>query len=863
MGRLSVSPRPYQLVPMLMALRLDPVRLLIADDVGVGKTIEAGLIAREMLDRGLVSRVGVLCPPHLCDQWSTELREKFNIETALIQPSRMARLERELPRQDRSVFQHYQHVVASIDFVKAAHYRDSFVQNAPDLIIVDEAHAAARPRSDRGRVQQQRHELLQQLAEDPELNLVLVTATPHSGIEESFRSLLGLLKPEFDLPEDRDLPRDRVARHFVQRKRPDLERWLGRDTPFPERDSAEWPYEMTPEYERLYEDVRTYCQEFVSAGGELHQQQRRVRYWAATAILRCLLSSPSAAEAMLQARRERHLAGNDVDRTGADPESFAPQVLDSADEEEPTDYIPTAPLEHAIIDLQEDEVRRLDGFLSRAKKLAGIEVDAKLAAICEVVGGLLGEGFHPIVYCRFIATAEYVAEQLQDLLQQKHRGLRVQAVTGNDGTSEQRSELVETLVGEPVRVLVATDCLSEGINLQEHFDAVVHYDLPWNPNRLEQREGRVDRYGQQRDMVKTVLLYGTNNVIDLTVLEVLIRKARSIRERWGFSVPVPDSDELVQAVIDGVLLRQSETGHQLSLPIESAAVVGYHQRLDDAAAREEESRSRFAQRTIRPDEVQRELEELEPVLGSVLDLRRFVADALQRVWGALEPTSDPDVFEVQPGELGAVFSERVRGLSFPLRVSFAGLLPDDPLPSRRQDVLALGRNHPLVAAIADHVLARSLAESRETPFFARSSAIVTNVVDRRTAVFVLRLRYLLSETRQKPTFAEEIVTAACRVGDGVVEWIEPREAAVEFLASATPARNLSPEERAEHVRWALELLEREDDWQRPLVEERVTMVMDAHERLRQQAGGGRLNVEPHEPPDVLGCFVLVPAPASD
>ena len=106
-------------------------------------------------------------------------------------------------------------------------------------------------------------------------------------------------------------------------------------------------------------------------------------------------------------------------------------------------------------------------------------------------------------------------------------------------------------------------------------------------------------------------------------------------------------------------------------------------------------------------------------------------------------------------------------------------------------------------------------------------------------------------------------TYACRVGDGVVEWIEPREAAVELLASATPARNLSPEERAEHVRWALELLEREDDWQRPLVEERVTMVMDAHERLRQQAGGGRLNVEPHEPPDVLGCFVLVPAPASD
>ena len=104
--------------------------------------------------------------------------------------------------------------------------------------------------------------------------------------------------------------------------------------------------------------------------------------------------------------------------------------------------------------------------------------------------------------------------------------------------------------------------------------------------------------------MKTVLLYGSNNAIDLTVLEVLIRKARDIRKRWGFSVPVPESDELVQAVIDSVLERRADGGQQLALPIESAAAAGFQQRLDEAAAREEESRSRFAHRTIRPDEVQ-------------------------------------------------------------------------------------------------------------------------------------------------------------------------------------------------------------------------------------------------------------------
>lgn len=111
LGRISVVPRPYQFVPLIMALRLDPVRLLIADDVGVGKTIEAAMIAREMLDRGLAKRLAVLCPAHLCYQWERELSEKFGLEAAVIQPSRMARLERDLPRQDLSVYEHYRYLV--------------------------------------------------------------------------------------------------------------------------------------------------------------------------------------------------------------------------------------------------------------------------------------------------------------------------------------------------------------------------------------------------------------------------------------------------------------------------------------------------------------------------------------------------------------------------------------------------------------------------------------------------------------------------------------------------------------------------------------------------------------------------------
>ncbi|MFQ5769684.1 MAG: SNF2-related protein, partial [bacterium] len=111
MGHLNCRPRPYQLVPLLMALRLKPVRMLIADDVGIGKTIEAALIARELLDRGEVKRVAVVCPPYLCDQWQKELSEKFNLNAKIVRTNTLARLERNLPRQNVSVFEYYPHII--------------------------------------------------------------------------------------------------------------------------------------------------------------------------------------------------------------------------------------------------------------------------------------------------------------------------------------------------------------------------------------------------------------------------------------------------------------------------------------------------------------------------------------------------------------------------------------------------------------------------------------------------------------------------------------------------------------------------------------------------------------------------------
>src|SRR5208283_3444537 len=195
LGRVSIRPRVYQFVPLLMALRLDPIRLLVADDVGVGKTIEALLIAREMLDRGEIRRLCVLCPPYLCDQWQKELSEKANLDAVVIRSGTVGQLDRRKPSSE-SIYRHYPVQVASIDFVKSDRNRHLFLLDCPEFVIVDEAHGAAAA-VDANKNQQQRHRLLRDLAKSPKRHLVLLTATPHSGVQEAFQSLLSLLREDF------------------------------------------------------------------------------------------------------------------------------------------------------------------------------------------------------------------------------------------------------------------------------------------------------------------------------------------------------------------------------------------------------------------------------------------------------------------------------------------------------------------------------------------------------------------------------------------------------------------------------------------------------------------------------------------
>ena len=291
--------------------------LLIADDVGIGKTIEAAVIARELLDRGEIKNLTVLCPPHLAEQWQSELEEKFHIEAELVLSSTIRRLERDLP-VGVSVFDRHRFTIVSTDFIKTSRRADDFIHKCPELVIVDEAHGCTLSGA-KGRGRQKRFELLSRLTKDPNRHLVLVTATPHSGNENAFRSLLGLLNNEFsNLPTDLDRAesdgvRRKLARHLVQRKRADIRHFLETDTSFPERLDKESTYTFDIDYRELFDDILDFARNYVSEGDE-GQRHRRIRYWSALALLRCVSSSPAAAAATLRSRADVDQASDeDID----------------------------------------------------------------------------------------------------------------------------------------------------------------------------------------------------------------------------------------------------------------------------------------------------------------------------------------------------------------------------------------------------------------------------------------------------------------------------------------------------------------------------------------------------------------------
>ena len=426
-AQLAVEPRPYQLVPLLMALKLDPVRLLIADDVGIGKTVEACLIARELLDRGEARKLAVLCPPHLAEQWQAELQDKFNIHAELVLPSTVTRLERDLS-VGQSLFEHYPLPRSSRPTSSSPTAAATTSCAAAPSWSSSTRHTPAHRREGPGPAAISGTSSSRGSPADPDRHLILVTATPHSGKEEAFRSLLALLKPEFaDLPDDLTGTGPRAGPPQARRNTSSsaaaatsaITSTPTRRSPIERRSEA--TYKLSPEYKRLFDRVLAFARETVQddQGGVRYRQ--RVRWWSALALLRSMASSPAAAAATL---RSRAAVAERRDRPRTPTRSAGARCSTSRRTRQPSGSTsPQAPIRPSRTAQGEDESlhRRLLALAREAEALCG-DQDEKLKKAAKLVKELLRTGYRPIVFCRFIPTAEYLATRAAKPAAQGSRG---------------------------------------------------------------------------------------------------------------------------------------------------------------------------------------------------------------------------------------------------------------------------------------------------------------------------------------------------------------------------------------------------------------------------------------------------------
>lgn len=857
LAKLSFRPRSYQMVPLVMALRQEVPRLLIADDVGVGKTVEALLIVKEMLERRRIRRFAVVCLPHLCEQWQAEIRAKTDLEAVIIRSSTQARLDRQI-HGDTSVYDFYPYQVISVDYIKSDARRNVFIQQCPELLIVDEAHTCARPAGS-SPTQQQRHDLVRQLAAKKGQRLILLTATPHSGKQEEFQSILGLLHPEFaqlDLPNSTQAQRRELAGYFVQRKRADVEKWMGEDTPFPERDTVEWPYDLSEEYARFFDEILRFARSLVAPDVQ-QPGRRKTLYWTALGLLRGVMSSPSAGIEMLNTR----LSG--LPPLPAD-ESSDGEIPDEASGENPvhdtefgheSDTLPTQVVERN--DWTDRQRQTLREFARKLEALANPGDDSKLAAAARIVGEWLGQGIHPVIFCRYIATANYVGAQLAPLLRGKHPRLDLAVVT-SELPDELRRQRIEEMGRSPLRVLVATDCLSEGINLQEHFTGVLHYDLPWNPNRLEQREGRVDRFGQLAPRVKTCLLYGADNPIDGVVLEVLLRKVREIKRATGINVPFPeDSQSIIDTITQALLLNPNRRVGRRGVEQAEFDFSGFDEaesakaavtrKVDEAAEREKASRSIFAQNAIKAQDIETDLREMDAAIGDPSAVEAFVTGTLQDLFG-VQLLREGAGYRIVTGNLPPQLRELLPA-GEPVAVSFRS-----PTPAGFH---YLGRNHRFVEQLCQMVMANTMARAGKRA--ARAAVVRTRQVAVKTTLLLFRCRNVIEQgAGGHRIVAEEMLLWGWRGTPQDREFLSHDEAAA-LLSGARAHSELSSEARAAFLENELRLLGSLRPHFDEVAERQSRKLVEAHERFSALMDRKRFQVVyPVLPMDLLGVYILLP-----
>ncbi len=487
----GIIPLPHQLHVLNRALSNNNVRYILADEVGLGKTIEAGLIIKELKTRGLIKRILIVCPTGLVTQWSMEMEDKFNEKFHVILPEDYDTIRRISGNED--VYGQFDQVISPMDSIKPlerrvgwteekiAQYNEeriyAIINSGWDLVVIDEAHRVAGSSGEVARYK------LGNLLAAASPYLLLLTATPHNGKTEPFLRRIRLVD-EKAFPNINAIVKEQVAPYVIRTEKREAIDNHGNKL-FKNRITKaielHWD-ERHSMQRRLYEMVSDY----VSKNYNKAMRNRGKNMWLVFLLImmqRLVTSSTSAVRESME-RRVKILEEQAFKYQSMSEEEFAEMEL----EENMEDAIAAISL-----DIKE-EIAQLNDIIAVAKQAEFQYLDVKVEPLLEIIDDLFAEDRQRkvIIFTEFVATQSYLVKLLKD------RGYSTSILNGSMSIEERNAVLQEFKT--ETDILISTDAGGEGLNLQ-FSNCIINYDLPWNPMKIEQRIGRVDRIGQQRDVI--------------------------------------------------------------------------------------------------------------------------------------------------------------------------------------------------------------------------------------------------------------------------------------------------------------------------------------------------------------------------
>jgi len=585
----NVIPLPHQLNALSRAVSGDAVRYLLADEVGLGKTIEAGLIMRELKLRGLVRRILVVAPKGIATQWIAEMELHFNEEFQLVLGEDIGALDKVGAASYQSGWSVFDQVVVSLDSVKPMQRRrgwsdkriaeynrsrfEGLINAQWDLIVVDEAHRLG------GSTEQvARYRLGKGLAGSAPY-LLLLSATPHQGKTDAFHRLMSLLDEEA-FPEPESISRERVAPYVIRTEKRDAIDANGQPL-FKPRKTETAPVAWTSRHElqrQLYEGVTEYAREGYNQA--MREKKRHIGFLMIL-MQRLMVSSTSAIRTTLN-RRLNALTEGQI-QASRHLESLDAGLEDAEDFEELYDLDGQALLDELIgshAAALESEAGEVEALLSLAEKCEQAGTDAKAEALIDWIYRLQAEESDPdlkvLIFTEFVPTQGMLKGFLEA------RGLSVAILNGSMGMDE-RKQAQESFRNE-CRVLISTDAGGEGLNLQ-FAHVVINYDIPWNPMRREQRIGRVDRIGQPK--VVRAINFVFEDSVEYRVREVLEQKLGIIFKEFGIDktgdvLDSANAGEMFEGMFTSALLNPDEIEHSVEQTMKQLREEIHHARESSA-----------------------------------------------------------------------------------------------------------------------------------------------------------------------------------------------------------------------------------------------------------------------------------------